>query len=87
MLLGKKEVFMTNQMEQYVRAKQALVQAGVSYDLKTFNTAARGRRDRGIMGGTGSRPELEVFYYLYVKKSDEEKARYAIREAFRKRPD
>lgn len=86
MLLGKKEVFMTNQMEQYVRAKQALIQAGVNYDLKTFNTAAQGGRDRGSWGRTGMKPELEVFYYLYVKKNDEEKARYAIREAFRKRP-
>lgn len=84
MLFGKKEVFMTNQAEQYVKAKQALTQAGIDYDLKTVSTAAQGRMDRNRMGRLGSKPELELFYYLYVKKGDEEKARYVIREAFRK---
>lgn len=84
MMFGKKEVFMTNQADQYVKAKQALAQLGIQYDLKTFNAAAQGRKDRNLLGRAGSKPEFEVFYYLYVKKSDEEKARYAIREAFRK---
>lgn len=84
MLFGKKEVFMTNQVDQYVKAKQALTQLGIHYDLKTFNTAVQGRKDRNPIGRIGSKPELEVFYYLYVKKADEEKARYAIREAFRR---
>lgn len=84
MLFGKKEVFMTNQMDQYVKAKQALTRVGINYDLTTFHAAAQGGRDRNLMGRTGSKPELEIFYYLYVKKADEEKARYAIREAFRK---
>ena len=84
MLFGKKEVFMTNQVDQYVKAKQALTQLGIGYDLKTFNTAVQGRKDRYPLGRIGSKPELEVFYYLYVKKADEERARYAIREAFRK---
>lgn len=84
MLFGKKEVFMTNQMDQYVKAKQALTRTGINYDLKTFHAAAQGRKDRNLMGRAGSMPEQEIFYYLYVKKADEEKARYAIREAFRK---
>lgn len=84
MLFGKREVFMTNQVDQYVKAKQALLQAGIDYDLKTINTAAQGRMDRSGMMRAGSKPELEVYYYLYVKKAEEEKARYALREAFRK---
>lgn len=84
MMFGKREVFMTNQMDQYVKAKQALAQAGIDYDVKTFNAAAQGRMDRNIMTRMGSKPELEVFYYIYVKKAEEERARYAIREAFRK---
>lgn len=84
MLFGKKEVFMTNRLEQYVTAKQALAEAGIDYDLKTVNSAMQGRKDRNPMGRMGAKPELELFYYLYVKKIDEERARYVIREAFRK---
>lgn len=85
MLFGKREVFMTNQMEQYATAKQALTQAGIHYDLKTFSASAQGGRNRGRAAGAGGRLDLELFYYLYVKRNDEEKARYAIREAFRKK--
>lgn len=84
MLFGKREVFMTNQVDQYVKAKQALAQAGIDYELKSFNASAQGRMDRNIVMRTGSKPELEVFYYIYVKKAEEERARYVIREAFRK---
>lgn len=84
MLFGKKEVFMTNQADQYVKAKQALTEAGIHYDIKTFNTASQGRGDRNMLAGVGRNPEWELFYYLYVRKADEERARYAIREAFRR---
>lgn len=84
MMFGKKEVFMTNQADQYVKAKQALTQLGIQYDLKTFNAAAQGRKDRNLLGRAGSKPELEVFYYLYVKKSVRRKRAMPSRDAFRK---
>lgn len=82
-MFGKKEVFMTNQMDQYGKARDALVQAGIDYRLKTVNTAWQGRKDRSRLGRMGEM-EFELFYYLYVKKADEERARYVLREAFRR---
>lgn len=83
MLLGKKEVFMTNQMEPYRRAKQALADAGIPYDLKTVSSAAQGRGGQSPLGRAFENQALDIFYYLYVKKKDEERARHTIRQALR----
>lgn len=83
MLFGKREVFMTNEIDQYVKAKQALIQAGMNYDLRTFSPDTQWGSERSRMKGTWSSTEQRLYYYIYVKKADEERARYLIREAFR----
>ena len=74
----KKEVYVSTKMEDYVKAKQALQNVGISYDIKIRNTGSTSSRASQTMGRFGEQPHLETFYYIYVSPKDEEAAAYVL---------
>ena len=79
-----KEIFMTNNLELYASVQQALKSEQIPYKIKVVNTGTQSRRTGGVLGRIGEKPELEIFYYVYVPAEDEERAGHAINEYRRK---
>lgn len=81
----KKEIFMTNNLELYASVQQALKSEQIPYEVKVVNTGTQSRRTGVILGRIGEKPELEIFYYVYVSVEDKERAEHAINEYRKKK--
>jgi hypothetical protein len=71
----RREVLITNSAEKFGRAESALREGGIRYDTKVFDS---GMNRRPGVGRFGERTELQVFYYIYVRAADVERAEYLI---------
>lgn len=78
MVFGKREVFMTMEMEKYVKAKEVLERAGIQYTTKTKSSGGYSAVSHR-MGPFGENLNHSFTYYIYTDKEDEDKAKYYIR--------
>jgi hypothetical protein len=72
----RREVLVTQSVEKYGRAQTALHDAKIAYATKIFDSGFN-RGSRG-MGRFAQRTEVQIFYYIYVRKADVERAKYLI---------
>jgi len=77
----KQEVLMTNSAEQFGIAQSVLKSVGIEYAVKTVNSGSSNRQSGTLLGRVGERVDLEIFYYIYTKKENAEKAKYLIQQA------
>lgn len=76
-LFNRKELLLTNHMEQQAKVQDILADNGIEYFVKTRSKAGGLSRSRTVLPGT--RIEAMYQYYIYVKKEDYEKAKHLIR--------
>lgn len=76
-MIFRKEVYFTRNMEDYNRAKAALVDHGIEYTSKS-NPMTNPGRSHGMPFIDAS---AAYEYHLFVARKDEEKAKQALRSA------
>lgn len=83
-MFGWEEVFMGFSMEEFIKARDAVVRAGMPYKRKLFAHAGTwlGRGYvRASSSVIGSHTDYTKQYRLFVKKEDAQQARYLVRQA------
>lgn len=76
-LFNRKELLLTTSMERQARVRDVLAANGIECFVKTKSQVGGFARSRTVM--PGMRMDMMYQYYIYVKKSDYEKAKYLIR--------
>ena len=77
----RREVLMTNSAQRFGAAQCILRDAGIRYDIRVYNSGSNRGHSRSLAGSFGERTELEIFYYVYVKTAEAEKAKYLLSTA------
>ncbi|NLX27105.1 MAG: hypothetical protein GXY61_14295 [Lentisphaerae bacterium] len=77
----RREILITNSTEQFGIAQRALNSARIKYDIKIVNSGSGNRKTGNFIGRVGERVDLEIFYYVFVRKEDAEQAIYLIKNA------
>ena len=73
-LFNRKELLMTTSMERQARVRDVLAANNIPYHVRAKSNFSR---SRGVI--PGMRMDLLYQYYIYVKRSDYEKAEHLIR--------
>ena len=76
-LINRKELLMTASMERQANVRDVLEANGIEYRVRARRNTGGLSRSRTVMPGT--KMESMYQYYIYVKRSDYEKAKYLIR--------
>ena len=76
-LFNRQELLTTSNMEYQARAREILAANGIDYRVRVKSNTGGMSRSRMVMPGT--RMEMMYQYYIYVKRTDYEKAKYLIR--------
>ena len=83
MLFSKVELLCTYSSQTYYQTTDILKENHIQYESKVVNQqdASPIGCTRGHVGTLGINPQYERLYYIYVNKSDLEKATYLINNA------
>lgn len=73
------EVLLTQSPLKFGLAKESLKKENIPYKTKIINSGNNSRQQGSFLGQLGERPELEILYYLYVKKEYFERANFIIK--------
>lgn len=76
-LFNRRELLTTANMEYQARVRDALAANGIEYHVRVRSNMGGMSRSRTVM--PGMRMDMMYQYYIYVKKTDYEKAKYLIR--------
>lgn len=82
--LNRQEVYMTNRVDLFHYAQQALKSGNIKYEIKNNNMGSTNRRTGRILGQFGENTSCEIMYYIYTSKSDASKAKFLIDEQIKK---
>jgi hypothetical protein len=84
-MFGWEEVYMCFTMDDFIKARDAVTQAGMPYKRKIFAHAGtwlgRGTARARTNAIIGNHTDFTKQYRLFVKNEDAEQARYLIRKA------
>jgi len=72
-IFNRKELLVTNSMEQQSRVRDLLSENNISYNIKVINLSS-GNGYRGFRGSYGINQNLIYEYKIYVHKNDYNKA-------------
>ena len=75
-LFNRRELLTTTSMEQQSNVRNILADNKIPYRVRVRNNAGGMSRSRVVM--PGMQTEYMYQYYIYVKKTDYEKAKYLI---------
>ena len=76
-LFNRKELLLTTSLEQQAKVRDILAANGMECFVKAKCQVGGFSRSRSVV--PGMRTEAMYQYYIYVKKTDYEKAKYLIR--------
>ena len=76
-VLNRRELLLTQSMEQQAKIRSILSANGIDYQIKTINLP----NQRGHRGSLGIHSDCTYEYKIYVHKKDYEKASYFIRQS------
>lgn len=76
-IFNRRELLLTNNMQQQAKVQDILADHGIEYFVKAKSAVGGMSRSRTVLPGT--RMEVMYQYYIYVKKTDYEKAKQLIR--------
>ena len=76
-LFNRKELLTTVSMEQQAKVREVLAANGIEYRVRARNNTGGLSRSRTVI--PGMKQELLYQYYIYVKRSDYEKAKFLTR--------
>lgn len=76
-LFNRRELLTTASVERQTRVRDVLVANGIDYRMQVRSNTGGASRSRTVM--PGMRTDCLYQYYIYVKKTDYEKAKYLIR--------
>ncbi|WP_143530230.1 hypothetical protein [Massiliimalia massiliensis] len=74
-----KEVLITQSALKYGLVKKSFEENKIPYKVKIVNNGNNARTNGILVGQIGERPELEIIYYLYVKKQNLDLAKLIVR--------
>ena len=66
--LNRQEVYMTNRVDLFHYAQQALKSGNIKYEIKNNNMGSTNRRTGRILGQFGENTSCEIMYYIYTSK-------------------
>jgi len=80
-IFNRENVYLANTVKDFDKVRSILDDEKIPYTYKVFSHSSqfssRGSK-RGNFGNFGMREDYEKQYYIYVKKCDYKKAKYAI---------
>ena len=76
-VFNRKELLTTFSMEQQAKVRDVLAANGIQYRVRVRRNTGGLSRSRTVMPGTEMGSMYQ--YYIYVKRSDYEKAKYFIK--------
>ena len=76
-MFNRKELLTTFSMERQARVRDVLAANGIEYRVRARSNTGGLSRSRTVLPGTNM--ETMYQYYIYVKRSDYEKAEHLIR--------
>ena len=76
-LMNRKELLTTSSMEYQAKVRETLVANGIDYYVRVRSNTGGMGRNRVVV--PGMRVDLQYQYYIYVKRTDYEKAKCLIR--------
>lgn len=76
-IFNRRELLLTTSMQQQAKVQDILADHGIECFVKAKSTTGGMSRSRTILPGT--RMDAMYQYYIYVKKTDYEKAKQLIR--------
>lgn len=74
---NRQEVFITMEIEQYIKAKEILLNKGIAFDVRIKRHTGR---DAHILGRLGESENNNTTYSLYTDKKTAEEARYHLNQ-------
>lgn len=78
MFWNREEVFMSLEVEKYVKAKEILDSNGIHYKVNAKSSSIN--RDTRMRGDLGVHQKYNTTYYIYTDKSAAAQARYLIQK-------
>lgn len=82
-VFNRKELYMTYDMNILANVRNLLASHNIDYDYKSIDRKNPSPIAAGTRARTGTafeKRDIEIQYYIYVHKSDYEKARAVLRE-------
>ena len=76
-LFNRKELLTTHSLEQQAKVREILAANGIQYRVRARSNTGGLSRSRTVLPGT--QMKLMYQYYIYVKRTDYEKAKFLIK--------